>query len=219
MNSVHPISKHPFLDGSMSKKRMFYFGLIISMLVVGYFGWKLMARGAYESAAYTVVESEGSFEVREYPDLMLAATNTRFESQGNDGSFGRLFRYISGDNDRSQKVAMTTPVFMEPESEGEKAQMGFVIPKEVMKEGIPQPTAGDVEIRKREGGTFAVVRFSGQLNEESRSVNEKRLRKWMNDKGLSGEAAAESAGYDPPFKPKFLRRNEVLIRLDANAGQ
>ena len=193
---------------------MFYLGLFIVLLPVFYFGWKLMARGAYESAAYNVVEYDGAFEVREYPDLMLVATNTNFQSQGNDGSFMRLFKYISGENDGSQKVAMTTPVFMEPESEDEEAQMGFVIPQKVTEEGIPEPSADNVEIRKRAAGKFAVVRFAGQLNEESRSVNEKRLRTWMEDRGLNGEAAAESAGYDPPFKPKFLRRNEVLIRLN-----
>ena len=75
--------------------------LLVAMIVVviAYFGWKMTSRSAYESAEYNVLESDGSFEVREYPDLMLVTTTSKFQSQGNDGSFGRLFRYISGGNE------------------------------------------------------------------------------------------------------------------------
>ncbi len=65
-----------------------------------------MARSAYESAEYKVVESDGKFEVREYPDLMLLATTTKLEAQGRDGSFMKLFRYISGVNVTKQKISM-----------------------------------------------------------------------------------------------------------------
>jgi hypothetical protein len=51
----------------------------------------------------------------------------------------------------------------------------------------------------------------------------------MAAKGLEGDASAEAAGYDPPFTPGFLRRNEILVRLkdaqeaevvsDAQTGQ
>ena len=95
---------------------MIYAG-VVTVLALTYFGWKLTARGAYESAEYTVLDSDGPFETREYPDLILATTNMQFESQGDDGSFMRLFRYISGANDREKKIAMTTPVFMEAEAQ------------------------------------------------------------------------------------------------------
>ena len=60
---------------------------VVAVVVLTYFGWKLTARSAYESAEYTVLDSAGPFETREYPDLMMATTNTQFESQGDDGSF------------------------------------------------------------------------------------------------------------------------------------
>lgn len=109
-------------------KKMAYLIAGAGVVFVLYFGWALASRSAYESAAYDLIRSDGQFEVREYSDLVLATTETRFEAQGNDGSFGRLFDYISGDNESNQKVAMTTPVFMEPESENQPGQMGFVVP-------------------------------------------------------------------------------------------
>ncbi len=193
---------------------MVYLCIAAAVLAVAYFGWKLTARSAYESAEYTVVESDRPFEIREYPDLTMATTRTKFESQGGDGSFMRLFRYISGANDQQQKVAMTTPVFMEPEGDSRDGQMGFVLPKDVAAQTVPQPSDQQVEITKRAGGRFAVIRFAGRLDQNTRDMAEAKLNKWMEDRGLVGAGDAEVAGYDPPWTPGPLRRNEVLIRLE-----
>ncbi len=197
---------------------MFSFGTIAFLAVAGVFAWSTMARAAYETAEYKVVESDGKFEVREYPDLMLVATTTKLDAQGRDGSFMRLFRFISGENQSEQKISMTTPVFMENDKADSRVQMGFVMPKEVASKGVPAPTGEQVDVRKRAGGRFAVVRFPGQLTSKRAKESEARLRAWMETKGLVADDSAdwsgvETAGYDPPFTPGPLRRNEVLIRL------
>lgn len=197
----------------MAQKSMIYVCLATAVVVLAYFGWKLTARSAYESAAYTVLEADSPFETRKYPDLMMATTNMQFQSQGEDGSFMRLFRYINGANEKEQKVAMTTPVFMESESQATQGQMGFVIPKKVAEQSVPAPSNENVQIRKRTGGRFAVIRFAGRLNSKARAEAEDKLRKWMSEMGLTGDGAAELAGYDPPWTPGPFRRNEVLIRL------
>lgn len=196
---------------------MISIGTIVLFAVVGVLAWNMIARAAYESAEYKVVEADGKFEVRDYPDLMLVATTTKLDAQGRDGSFMKLFRYISGANESEQKISMTTPVFMENDADA-SVQMGFVIPKDVAIRGVPKPTGGQVDVRKRVGGRFAVVRFPGQLTSKLVKESEAKLRAWMESKSLvaddSSEASGvESAGYDPPFTPGPLRRNEVLIRL------
>ncbi len=178
-----------------------------------FFGWKLTSSSAYESAEYTVLEKNDAFEIREYPDLMLAATNMNADRRREDGSFMRLFRYISGDNDNSQKVAMTTPVFMESEADSNDGQMGFVLPAEVASSRVPEPNSERVEIKKRTGGLFAVIRFNGRMNRQSVDSAEASLREWIASKGLVAADQFESAGYDPPWTPGHFRRNEVLIRL------
>jgi hypothetical protein len=130
----------------------------------------------------------------------------------------KLFGYISGANTQGEKIAMTTPVFMENQDAGVRVQMGFVMPKDVAQKGVPNPTEAKVQIRKRAGGRFAVIRFSGQLNSNSAGKAETKLREWMKTKKLVADESApgggvETAGYDPPFTPGPLRRNEVLIRL------
>jgi DNA gyrase inhibitor GyrI len=202
----------------MKRKTMIYLSVTAIFVLAGIFAWNTMARAAYESAEYKVVTSDGKFEVREYPDLMLVATTTKLDAQGRDGSFMKLFRYISGANESDKKISMTTPVFMENDKEDSAVQMGFVMPKNIAVEGVPAPTGEGVDVRKRAGGRFAVMRFSGQLNAKSAKESESKLRTWMAIKGLVADDSAEgsgveTAGYDPPFTPSPLRRNEVLIRL------
>ena len=194
----------------MARKIMIYAG-VVAVLALTYSVWKLTARGAYESAEYTVRDSAGPFETHEYLDLILATANMRVESQGKDGSFVRLFLYICGANDRETRIAMTTPVFMEAgDTDG---QMGFVVPRKVTEQRVPEPTRDSVRIRKRVGERFAVIRFAGRTEGDSFAKVENKLRNWMNDQGLIGDGAAEFAGYDPPGTPGPLRRNEILIRL------
>ena len=192
---------------------MLYLTVVVGLGLISVLGWNMTARAAYETAQYEVIEKDGNIEIRQYPDLMLASVDTDEESQGRDSSFMKLFRYISGANVAEQKIAMTTPVFMEDEHARSQGKMGFVLPQEVAAAGIPAPEATDVKIRKRSGGRFAVIRFAGQLNSATAREKEAELRKWLDANGIVGEEFAESAGYDAPFTPGPLRRNEVLIRL------
>jgi len=205
------------------RKPVVYIAIIAVLSIGGVFVLSRTTRAGYESAEYTVVESDGNFEVRQYPDLTLVATTTQIDAQGRDGSFMKLFRYISGANESEQKISMTTPVFMENAPADSQVQMGFVMPKKVATEGVPVPTGPGVAVRKRIGGRFAVLRFSGRLDAKLSKESETKLRDWMDTKGLVASQAdaddpnpssgVETASYDPPFTPGPLRRNEILIRL------
>lgn len=207
----------------MSRRKIMTVATIAVLVTGGVFLLSRTTRAGYESAEYKVIESDGEFEIREYPDLMLVATKTKIDAQGRDGSFMKLFRYISGANEAEQKISMTTPVFMENDQADSEVQMGFVMPKEVAVEGVPSPTGPDVDVRKRAGGRFAVIRFPGKLDKKLAKESEAKLRAWMETKGLTAAvneddesnqtSGVEAASYDPPFTPAALRRNEVLIRL------
>jgi DNA gyrase inhibitor GyrI len=88
-----------------------------------------------------------------------------------------------------------------------------VIPKGVFSASIAQPDAADVNVRRRQQGRFAVIRFSGRLDAKLAKQSETRLREWIHRKGLSAADQTELAGDDPPWTPGPLQRNEVLIRL------
>lgn len=200
----------------MNRKRMLFLFLFLGFGVAAYAGSQLFSRSAYESAEYRVIEKDGEFELREYPELTMAATKTQ---QGRNGSFMRLFGYISGENENQQKIAMTTPVFMEMDDQLREQKMSFVLPKQFSVDAAPVPAGERVTISTRPAGRYAVIRFSGRLNQKSMQQAEIKLRKWIVVKGWQPTDFLESAGYDPPMTPPPLRRNEILIKLQDEQGQ
>ncbi|MBM3901592.1 MAG: heme-binding protein [Verrucomicrobia bacterium] len=173
-----------------------------TLLVVGLV-WSgcAMTRAGYESAPYTVLEKSGRIELRRYPILRVAET-----PRGGD-DFMRLFRYISKGNAAGEKIAMTTPVFMEGDG-GTNETMAFVLPESLT--APPAPSNGRVSIRELPPSTFAVLRFKGgQQGPDGKAAAE--LRRWMADRKLPVGGEARFAYFDPPWIPGFLRRNEVMI--------
>lgn len=169
-------------------------------------------RAGYESAPCKVVGSDGKFELRDYPQLTVVETRMVGGGNGSDGSFNRLFRFISGGNDAQQKIAMTTPVFMS--GEDTNATMGFVMPARMKTAEVPKPSDGAVTVRELAAGRFAVLRFSGGRSAKKEAELLERLRAWMKQEGLKELSPPIFGYFDPPWTPAFLRRNEVMARVE-----
>jgi hypothetical protein len=191
------------------KKMVVPFIILVVVVVVAVVGCKA-TRGGYESAPYTVVRRDGDFELRDYPSLTLVETPMgESGSGGTDGSFNRLFRYITGNNESKQKIAMTTPVFMSGNETNRT--MAFVMHSGDKAVQIPKPTDGQVAVRRIEGGRFAVLRFSGGRSAKKEAEAERRLKSWMESAGLPAKPPPVFGYFDPPWTPAFLRRNEVML--------
>jgi DNA gyrase inhibitor GyrI len=151
------------------------------------------------------VSRDGPVELRAYPTLRLAET-----PMGGD-DFMRLFRYISRGNSAEQKIAMTTPVFMNADDRSERS-MAFVLPETLT--APPSPKNDRVTVREVAGGTFAVVRFRGgrQTTEGAAAT---RLKTWLSAQAITPLEGPKFAYFDPPWTPGFLRRNEVMVRIAA----
>jgi DNA gyrase inhibitor GyrI len=171
-------------------------------------------RAGYESAPYATSKTDGKFEIRDYPALTVASTSADSDA-ARDGSFMRLFRYISGQNDRSEKIAMTTPVFMG--AGGEARKMSFVVPTEVAKKGAPAPNASDVKVEQLPAGRWAVFRFNGASTPANAEAALAKLREWMKAQQLTSSGNPVTAYFDPPWTPGPVRRNEVMLPLPAPA--
>ncbi len=67
----------------------------------------LGVRTGYEQLKFTVIDKIGDAEVRQYPQRVVAEVN---DMKDDNEAFMLLFRYISGQNNSNENVAMTTPV-------------------------------------------------------------------------------------------------------------
>ncbi len=184
---------------------------VIVLVIVAVF-IVMPSRAGYETAAYETIEQEGSFEIRRYEELRVVATTMSGDERNQ--SFGRLFRYISGENDGEEKIEMTTPVFMPGSADGSMREMQFVVPKAVAAAGAPDPKAKELKLASIPGGRFAVLRFAGRLDQKRAAAKFAELRAWLEKQGLAPKGDPVFAGYDPPWTPGPMRRNEVLVRVE-----
>ncbi len=168
-------------------------------------------RAGYESAAYKVVRADGKFEVRDYPALTVVETRMTGDGDNADGSFNRLFGFITGRNEAKQKIAMTTPVFMSG-SESNRT-MAFVLPAKINTGQAPKPSDDAVVVRELAPGRFAVLRYSDGRNQQKEAAALERLKIWMTAAGLTTVSPPVYGYFDPPWTPAFLRRNEVMLRI------
>jgi len=180
---------------------------------------------AVEEAKYNVVREEEGFELRKYESHILAETKVagELEDVGSE-AFGRLFKYISGNNKQQQKVAMTSPVGQESSSQkiemiapvGQQKQDGqwvvsFMMPASFTLETTPEPKDPSVSIRAVPARHIAAVRYSGFWSEKSYRRNLAKLQEWIGNNRLTPLGEPIWARYNPPFTPWFLRRNEILV--------
>jgi hypothetical protein len=148
-----------------------------------------------------VVRFSGNFAVRDYPALMVVETPMTRTGKDADGSFMRLFRFITGKNEAKQKIAMTTPVFMS--GNGSNATMAFVLPAKLPAGEVPKPTDGAVTVREWPAGRFALLRFRGGRNPKNEAAALQQLKDWMTAAGLRVLSPPVFAYFDPPWTPRF----------------
>lgn len=190
---------------------------------------------AYDEPAYRLIEENDVFEVREYEPYITAEVRVRddFADAGNK-AFRILFDYISGENIKQEAISMTIPVKQQRESKvGENIEMtapvlqaldsgnhgvyrfSFVMPKEYSLDTLPRPKNPAITIRQISSHWAAVRRYSGSWSEQNYLENESVLLEALRDRELRVKGNPIYARYNSPFSLWFMRRNEVLVELDA----
>ena len=207
--------------------------LIIIVLLVIWTLYGVFITMSVPQASYLVKETlDDGIEIREYPEEIWATA----VAQDENGAFRPLFRYISGENEKGEKIEMTTPVVtpappVNAESapgEGEKIEMtapvvttdteeglsmAFIMPERFDIQTIPRPTSNDVEIQRIEPRTLATIRFSGYMNEGSYRENLERLTKTLETRGITTIGEPLLMQYNDPWTPPFYRRNEIALQV------
>ena len=175
-----------------------------------------------EQLPYEVVKRFDGFELRSYPEYVLAQVQVRgdFITAGNT-AFNPLLRYITGNNLNRSQLAMTAPVF-QTSVEPDHHLVSFALPAAVKMATAPQPS--DVKVNLVQVPTHLAVarRFTGFWSYD-RFLNESETLEDAVDEAvrngdLEGHIVGEIfvARYNSPFTPFFLRRNEVMAGFYSN---
>lgn len=165
-----------------------------------------------EQQKYKVVKKFNDFEIRDYEPCIIAEVNVE-GSMGQAGSYGfrPLFNYISQNN-----ISMTAPVIQIPDKNN-CWKVSFVMPSDSNLSSLPISKNSNVEIKQLPREFYACLKFSGNFTEEKLEKNLRLLKSALNRESIhekGGENNWRSARFDPPFKPPFLKRNEIQIPIN-----
>jgi len=162
---------------------------------------------------YTVLSQHKGFELRKYPAGIQIETTVGgdFVNAGSLG-FRPLVQFISGNNKGNKSIAMTAPVIQESAS-ASKHMVRFVLPEEMRASDVPASRDANVKVIEVPEHLAAAKRFSGSWNQDKFDLEGQKLISELLSSGLETVGSLYFARFDPPWKPGFLKRNEVLIRV------
>lgn len=165
----------------------------------------------FETIKYKTIKKDKKIEVRLYDDILLASTKSGLNTS-QDSGFNNVFRYISGNNDKSAKISMTTPVVTYEEND--LLVTGFYVPSKYNKETIPKPIENSVFINELQNSYYAVIRFSGSWTKDNFDKHDKLLLDYMKTNNYNKLSQRIIMRYQPPFVPGIFRHNEIAYQID-----
>ena len=163
---------------------------------------------AYDEAPYQIMQENDNFEIRFYDERIVIQTSF----QGSNSGFQKLFKYISGNNQSSTKIEMTTPVTMLPD-QGQMV-MQFLLPERFDLSSAPLPADDSVEIASIEEGYFAVIQYSGFASDKNFLKHVAILKNSLDQAQIETKGPAIKATYNGPFTLPNLRRNEAMFLVN-----
>ncbi len=183
---------------------------IIGLVVITVLAMSFTSKGT-ETPEYKVLKTIEDVEIRLYPNMIVAKTalsGNSFDKQGSDG-FRTIAGYIFGGNEKSQKIAMTSPVVM---SIGDSATMYFVMPKSYKQTDLPTPNSPQVKIVEESAKTLAVITYGGFSSDEKIENHRSKLAAILTKNEIKTKGDFMYMGYNAPWDV-IDRKNEVAIEV------
>ncbi len=202
------------------------FVIVVLWSISGFFGSRV------EQAEYTVVNKMNDYEIREYPEHIVAQTTVKGsygESMGN--GFRIVAGYIFGGNTKKESIAMTAPVVAQKSKdekisesiamtapvvatkEGDSQIISFGMPRSYTLETLPTPNDPRVKIVMIPAKKYAVLQFSWYRSDGRVKMMQEKLLSALTRDGVTTKGSTAYAGYNAPWTPPWMNRNEVLVEI------
>lgn len=214
-------------------KKMIYPIIALVAIIVFWSAWGFFG-SRVEQADYTVTKKMNGYEIREYPEHIVAQTTVRGSYGTSMGSgFSIVAGYIFGGNTKKESIAMTAPVVAEKvegqnvseniamtapvvaTSEGDSQTISFGMPRSYTLDTLPTPNDPRVQIVMIPAKKYAVMQFSGYRSDARIKEKQEALRSALARDGVATEGSMAYAGYNAPWTPPWMTRNEVLVEIIA----
>ena len=162
-----------------------------------------------EQQKYSLIKKLENLEIRKYQKCTMATVeiNADYEAASLLG-FRPLVTYISQNN-----IAMTAPV-LQQKTKSDNWLVSFVMPEGMQLSDLPVSPHLNIKLHEVEEHFAAVLTFKGVTSEQKIREKESELKELVNKYKLNSFGEILVARFDPPWKPGFLRHNEVIIHLN-----
>jgi len=164
-----------------------------------------------ERYPYVVKKKYKRFEIRNYESTLFTSVKLSTKGYKNSSSkgFSILAGYIFGNNERNEKIAMTSPVSMSLE---DSMTMMFMVPKKFNKDMLPKPNQSGIEFKEEPAKTMAAISFSGWADDDKIEKYKQDLKSALDAEDIKYSNRFYFFGYNAPFEI-FDRKNEILVEL------
>jgi len=188
--------------------------ILLGILLIAFIGiqfFALKSQKNIETYAYDTTKTFDNFEIRTYKSTLFTSVklSTKNYKESSSKGFSILAGYIFGDNDRNEKIAMTSPVAM---SLDDSMTMLFMVPKKFDKETLPQPNQSQIVFTEEPAKTVAAISFKGWANDEKIETYKQQLKLALDKQGITYTNRFYFLGYNAPYEV-FNRKNEVIVEL------
>jgi len=164
-----------------------------------------------ERYPYVVKKKFTRFEIRSYETTLFTSVKLSAKGYENSSSkgFSILAGYIFGNNERNEKISMTSPVSMSLE---DSMTMMFMVPRKFNRNMLPKPNQSGIEFKEEPAKTVAAITFSGWANDTKIEKYKQNLKAALDAEGIKYSNRFYFFGYNAPYEV-FNRKNEVVVEL------
>ena len=186
---------------------------------------------ATEKPNYKILKKDANIELREYAGYIRASVDVRGSSNNNAGNnaFSVLADYIFGNNVDTSNIKMTVPVMTQKhriskkipmtapvltiQTDDDMYEVSFIMPSEYTMKTIPEPVNKLISLHEVAKHRAAAIIFSGRSGEDTIRSHTSIVSDWILKNKLIQNGSPFLARYDPPWKPGFICRNEVIVNV------
>ncbi|MEI7720073.1 MAG: heme-binding protein [bacterium] len=201
--------------------------ILVLLMVVGWSLWGYFS-SRVEQTEYSVLTKTDGYEIRNYPAHLVAQTTVTGPYRDALGQGFRIVAgYIFGGNTKKENISMTAPVVEQKRNgqsiamtapvmaniEGESHTITFGMPRSYTLTTLPTPTDSRITIAQAPAKKMAAKRFTlWRTDARVQSKKQELLSALSHDK-VTAIGEPQYAGYNAPWTPPWMMRNEVLIEI------
>ena len=201
--------------------------LIVGIGVVVWSLWGYFS-SRVEQTQYSLLKKTAGYEIRHYPAHLVAQTTVAgpYRDALQQG-FRIVAGYIFGGNTKQERISMTAPVIEQRRKgqsiamtapvmaniEGESHTISFGMPLSYTLSTLPTPTDPRVTIVEIPAKKMAAKRFAMWRTDARMQSKKQELLSALSHDHVTVIGEPQYAGYNAPWTPPWMMRNEVLIEV------